>query len=90
MYEHMKKHFSHSVECKMEGGRAVVACNTCNEDILVVSSLEDDWTHQRIESHAGHHVVCAMYGDEVSYSIECEDCNEVIFDSNLFDDEEEE
>ena len=37
---------------------------------------------EKLEPHVGHQVVCVGYGDGeiVNVSIECEDCNEVLFD----------
>jgi len=32
----------------------------------------------RLREHVGHHIVCVIYGD-VEVSIECEDCNEVLY-----------
>ena len=48
---------------------------------------------ERLEGHVGHKVSCVGYGDEsgtiVNVSIECEDCDAVLFDiteSDLEDD----
>ncbi len=37
-------------------------------------------------SHFGHHIAVVVYGDKENVAIECEDCNEVLFD---FDNEGE-
>ena len=39
---------------------------------------------EKLRPHVGHEVVCVGYGGEeiVNISIECEDCNEVLFDIN--------
>ena len=39
---------------------------------------------EKLEAHVGHKVVCVGYGDDeiVNVSIECEDCNTVLFDIN--------
>lgn len=42
----------------------------------------------RLERHAGHHVVIVKYGswdDPADIALECEDCNEVILDAELYD-----
>ena len=36
---------------------------------------------EKLKRHIGHAIVCVAYGDEdENVAIECEDCNEVIFD----------
>lgn len=42
----------------------------------------------RLEKHAGHNVVIVKYGDwddPVDICLECEDCNEVILDAEIYD-----
>lgn len=39
--------------------------------------------HNELKKHAGHVVV---YGDEEGVAFECLDCNEVLLDFNLYDD----
>jgi len=36
---------------------------------------------KELKRHLGHKIVCACYGKPIqNVSIECEDCNEVLFD----------
>lgn len=46
------------------------------------------WNFEQLKQHIGHKIVCVGYGREetVNVAIECEDCNEVLFD---FDKDEE-
>ena len=32
-----------------------------------------------LRTHVGHNIVCVLYGEQ-NVSIECEDCNEVLYD----------
>lgn len=47
------------------------------------------WNFEQLKQHRGRKIVCVGYGREeiVNVAIECEDCNEVLFD---FDKDEEE
>lgn len=36
--------------------------------------------YKSLRAHAGHKIVCVVYGDEDNVAIECEDCNEVLLD----------
>lgn len=46
---------------------------------------------EKLKGHVGHAVVCVGYGQDeiVNISIECEDCNEVLFDIDAPSDEED-
>ena len=47
----------------------------------------DDTLRKRLLSHVGHHVVIVTYGDEddpADVCLECEDCGEVILDSEIY------
>ena len=33
-----------------------------------------------LKAHAGHNIVCVIYGNDHNVAIECEDCNEVLLD----------
>ena len=51
--------------------------------------------YQRLSEHCGHTIGIVKYGiGKGCYSLECEDCNEVICDTDIYDlcglDEEEE
>ena len=42
--------------------------------------------YKRLAEHAGHNVQIVKYGiGDGCYTLECEDCNEVIFDTDLYD-----
>ena len=57
---------------------AVVLSSVAPEGAIFHASVE------KLKGHVGHKVVCVAYGDDpqnpVNISIECEDCNEVLFD----------
>lgn len=58
-----------------------------NKIVLSSATTEDNPFYcpaERLEPHVGHNVVCVGYGDDeiVNVSIECEDCNSVLFDIN--------
>ena len=36
---------------------------------------------EEIKDHVGHKIACVMYGKEENYTIECETCSMVLFDS---------
>lgn len=42
---------------------------------------------ERLKQHWGHHVVISAYGDTDNpcMALECEDCNEVLFSSDMYD-----
>ena len=47
---------------------------------------------EKLRHHIGHNVVCVCYGDPndpVDICIECEDCNEVLISTEIFEIEEE-
>ena len=52
----------------------------------------ESYLHQKLREHCGHNVRISNYGED-NYTLECEDCNEVLFDTDLYDlcgiDEEE-
>lgn len=44
---------------------------------------------KRFRRHVGHHIECVCYGDPndpTNVSIECMDCNEVLIDTDIWDD----
>ena len=49
--------------------------------------------YERLAEHAGHNVRISKYGIGCGcYALECEDCQEIIFDTDIYDltaDEEE-
>lgn len=49
------------------------------------------WNFEQLKQHIGHKIVCVGYGREeiVNVAIECEDCNEVLFDFDKDEEEEE-
>lgn len=51
---------------------------------MFIESDPAGFSFKQILSHAGHHIECATYGNEetgiVNVSVECKDCNEVLFD----------
>ena len=42
----------------------------------------DSFEYERIKTHAGHNVEVTVYGGNVNVSIECVDCNEVLFSAD--------
>lgn len=42
--------------------------------------------YNELRNHAGHAVEIVVYGDEAGVALECLDCNEVLLDFNLYDD----
>lgn len=42
--------------------------------------------YNELKNHAGHAVEIVVYGDEAGVALECLDCNEVLLDFNLYDD----
>lgn len=42
--------------------------------------------YKSLRVHAGHKIVCVVYGEEHNVSIECQDCNEVLLDFENEDD----
>ena len=54
----------------------------------------ESYLHQKLREHCGHNVRISKYGLGYGcYALECEDCNEVLFDTDIYDlqgiDEEE-
>lgn len=50
--------------------------------------------YQRLQEHCGHDIAIVKYGiGKGCYALQCEDCNEVLFDTDIYDlcgiDEEE-
>lgn len=43
-------------------------------------------SYNELKNHAGHAVEIVVYGDEAGVALECLDCNEVLLDFNLYDD----
>ena len=43
------------------------------------------WNHTELERHVGHKIVCVQYANFQNVAIECEDCNEVLFDYDATD-----
>jgi hypothetical protein len=39
----------------------------------------DSFEFNRIKAHVGHNIEAVIYGDDVNASVECIDCNEVIY-----------
>ena len=64
---------------------AVVLSSVAPEGAIFHASVE------KLKRHIGHKVVCVAYGDDpqnpVNISIECKDCNEVLFDIDAPSDE---
>ena len=48
--------------------------------------METTLLYERLQNHCGHNVAIVKYGIGVGcYSLECEDCNEVICDTDIYD-----
>ena len=48
--------------------------------------MDDNLLYERLSQHYGHNVVILKYGmGDGCYSLECEDCNEVICDTDCYD-----
>lgn len=62
---------------RTEGNKVVLSSATSEENPFYCPA-------EKLEPHVGHKVVCVGYGDDeiVNVSIECEDCNTVLFDIN--------
>lgn len=58
-------------------------CNKTNK-----CKTDNNLLREKLLKHIGHHVVIASYGDTdnpVDVCLECEDCGEVILDSEIYD-----
>lgn len=62
---------------RTEGNKVVLSSATSEENPFYCPA-------EKLKPHVGHKVVCVGYGDDeiVNVSIECEDCNTVLFDIN--------
>ena len=48
--------------------------------------MDGNLLYERLSQHGGHRVVIVKYGIGVGcYSLECEDCGEVICDTDCYD-----
>ena len=70
---------------RTEDNRVVLSSATSEENPFYCPA-------EKLEPHVGHKVVCVGYGDDdiVNVSIECEDCNTVLFDIDKPEETEEE
>lgn len=70
---------------RTEENKVVLSSATSEENPFYCSA-------ERLEPHVGHKVVCIGYGDDeiVNVSIECEDCNAVLFDIDAYNEADEE
>jgi len=66
-------------ECKASG------CDAYDWDKYEGMSKES-LLYERLARHCGHRVAIVKYGiGDGCYTLECEDCNEVIFDTDIYD-----
>lgn len=65
------------LECRQEGN----VCRVYNTNDGAILYQED--MGGNLSKHIGHKIELANYGDSECYSIECMDCNEVLFSSDV-------
>lgn len=65
------------LECVKQDGKVVIR-NQADDFILYVEDKGG-----RLENHIGHNIELANYGEGQCLSIECTDCNEVLYDTDL-------
>lgn len=48
---------------------------------------ETNWLYEKIAAHVGHEIEVVTYGrdEDVNVSIECVDCDEVLYDVDKYD-----
>ena len=50
-----------------------------------VSPFGENLLYEILSQHAGHDVSIANYGNGINMTLECNDCNCVLFDTDLYD-----
>lgn len=81
-------------EMRVSCGDGYYAIVTSESEVIVSSVFEPTDRFfcpvEKLKPHYGHRIVCAGYGDDqiVNVSIECTDCNKVIFDIDIGDGED--
>lgn len=65
-----------SLECVEENG--MVAVKNINDNFILYAEEKGE----RLENHIGHSVELASYGNGECFSIECMDCNEVLYSTD--------
>lgn len=84
LFEYMKQFIG--VEMKVSGSDGQYTVSTPDGKVVLSSTCKPTdrfyCSPEKLAPHVGHSVTCVAYGqdDVVNISIECEDCNEVLFD----------
>lgn len=92
-FEYLRQFVGHDMKVEVTE-RGVYNVRTENGKVILSSgfSANDSFycSAEKLESHVGHVVSCVSYGqDEIfNISIECEECNEVLFDIDADDSDE--
>ena len=47
--------------------------------------FDENLLYEIMSKHVGHHVEVVDYGDGENMALECEDCNCVLFDTDVYD-----
>lgn len=93
LFEYMKQFIGVKMEVSESDGQYTVS--TLDGKVILSSACHPTdrfyCSPQKLAPHVGHAIVCVGYGqgDIVNVSIECEDCNEVLFDIDAPADEPE-
>lgn len=94
LFEYMKQFIG--VDMKVEEVDGQYTVSTPDGKVILSSSCKPTdrfyCSPQKLAPHVGHSVTCVAYGQDevVNISIECEDCNEVLFDIDAPADDPEE
>lgn len=83
-------------EMKITESMGNYAVRTLDNKIVLTSSTDPDNVFycdaDKLKNHIDHSIVCVGYDDDgetVNISIECEDCNEVLYDLDKYEEKEE-
>lgn len=83
-FEYLRKFIGQEMKCVEAMGNYTVRDADNHVILSSAFSVNDRFycSPEKLAEHVGHKLMCVCYGDEdtANVSIECEDCNEVIFD----------
>jgi hypothetical protein len=82
-FDELRGYIGHKLVCEQTGdGIYQLRCLDDNKIIVTSKDIPED----KIKDHVGHQVVCVYYGNDYgiwNIAIECEDCNCVIYDTDV-------